>query len=92
MKTGKAFVDPSAMTTQMREDSDFCSVSPLTILNWRILFVITKHLEDGPGRAKMENATTRLATFYSGSASDQKQTLKEHKVFQEQALEVTITF
>ena len=24
MKTGKAFADPSAMTTQMREDSDFC--------------------------------------------------------------------
>ena len=23
VKTGKAFVEPSAMTTQMREDSDF---------------------------------------------------------------------
>ena len=30
VKTGKAFVDPSAMTTQMREDSDFWSLPPLT--------------------------------------------------------------
>ena len=32
VKTGKAFVEPSVMTTQMREDSDFCSLPPLTIL------------------------------------------------------------
>ena len=63
VETGKAFVDPSAMTTQMREDSDFCSVSPLTILNWRILFVITKHLEDGPGVAQTDNITIRLITL-----------------------------
>ena len=32
--TGKAFVDPSAMMTQMREDSDFWSLPSLTILCW----------------------------------------------------------
>ena len=31
MKTGKAFANPSAMTTQMREDTDFWSLPPLTI-------------------------------------------------------------
>ena len=30
VETGKAFVDPSAMMTQMREDSDFWSLPPLT--------------------------------------------------------------
>ena len=45
-KTGKAFADPSAMTTQMRKDSDFWSLPPLTILCWQRLLVITKHLED----------------------------------------------
>ena len=29
-KTGKAFADPSAIMTQMREDSDFWSLPPLT--------------------------------------------------------------
>ena len=32
VETGKTFVDPSAMMTQMREDSDFWSLPPLTIL------------------------------------------------------------
>ena len=32
MKTGKAFGDPSAMMTQMGEDSDFWSLPPLRIL------------------------------------------------------------
>ena len=32
VETGKAFVDPSAMMTQMREDSDFWSLPALTIL------------------------------------------------------------
>ena len=32
VKTGKAFLDRSAMTTQTREDSDFWSLPPLTIL------------------------------------------------------------
>ena len=45
VETGKAFVDPSAMMTQMRKDSDFCCLPPLTI-------GITKHSEDGPGIAK----------------------------------------
>ena len=31
-KTGKAFADPSAIMTQMREDSDFWGLPPLTIL------------------------------------------------------------
>ena len=30
VETGKAFVDPSAMTSQMRGDSDFWSLSSLT--------------------------------------------------------------
>ena len=55
VETGKAFVDPSVM----REDSDFRSLPPLTILCWRTLLVITKHPEDGPGIAQMENTTTR---------------------------------
>ena len=33
VKTGKAFVDPSAMMTQMREESDFWSLPSLTITN-----------------------------------------------------------
>ena len=34
VETGKAFVDPSAMITQMGDDSDFWSLPPLTILCW----------------------------------------------------------
>ena len=49
MKIGRAFADPSAMTTQMREDSDFWSLPPFTIFCWRTLLIITKHPEDGPG-------------------------------------------
>ena len=62
-EAGKAFVDPSAMTTQMREDSDFWSLPPLTILCWRTLLVITKRPKDGPGIAQTDNSTTRLITF-----------------------------
>ena len=51
VETGKAFVGPSAMMTQMREDSDFWSLPPLTILCWRIHLVITKRPEDGSGVA-----------------------------------------
>ena len=60
METGKAFVDPSAMTTQMREDSDFWSLLPLTIFCWRTPLVITKHPEIGPGIAQVDNTTARL--------------------------------
>ena len=63
VETGKAFVDPSAMMTQMREDSDFWSLPHLTISCWQTLLVITKHPEDGPGIAQMDNITTRLITF-----------------------------
>ena len=63
VETGKAFVDPSPMTTQMREDSDFWSLPVLTILFWRTLLVTTKHPEDGPGIAQMDNNTTRVITF-----------------------------
>ena len=72
VKTGKAFVDPSVTTTQMREDSDFWGLPPLTILCWRTLLVITKYPEDGPGTAQMDNTTTRLITFKRGSACDQE--------------------
>ena len=41
MKTGKAFAGPSTMTTQTKQDSDFWSLPPLTILCWRTLLVIT---------------------------------------------------
>ena len=47
------------MVTQMREDSDFWSLPPLTILCWRIHLVITRHPEDGPGIAQMDNTTTK---------------------------------
>ena len=60
---GKAFVDPSAMMIQIREDSDFWSLPPLTILCRRILLVITEHPEDGHSIAQMDNTTTRLITF-----------------------------
>ena len=63
VETGKAFVDLSAMMTQMGEDSDFCSLSPLTILRWRTLLVVTKHTEHGPGIAHMDNTTIGLITF-----------------------------
>ena len=64
VETGKAFVDPSAITTQMREDSDFCSLPSLMILCWRTLLVTTKQTEDGPGIAQMDNTITRVITFY----------------------------
>ena len=35
--------------TQMREDSDFWSLPPLTTLCWRTRLAITKHPEDGHG-------------------------------------------
>ena len=60
VETGKAFTDPSAMTTQTREDSDFWSLAPLTILCWRTLSVITKHPEDGPGTAQMDNTKNQI--------------------------------
>ena len=63
VETGKALVDPSVMMTQMREDSDFWSLPPLTILCWRTLLVITKYPEDGPGIAQMDTTTTRPITF-----------------------------
>ena len=49
VKTVKAFLDPSAMAKQIREDSYFWSLPPLTILCWRTLLVITK---DGFGIAQ----------------------------------------
>ena len=64
VETAKAFVDPSAMMTQMREDSDFWSLPPLTTLCWRTHLVITKHPYDGHGIAQMDNTTTRLITFF----------------------------
>ena len=63
VETGKSFVGPSAMLTQMREDSDFWSLPALTILCLRTLLVITKHPEDGPGTAQTDTTTTRLITF-----------------------------
>ena len=63
VETGKACVDPSAMMAQMREDSDFWSLPPLTTLCWQTHLVITKHPEDGHGTAQMDNTTTRLITF-----------------------------
>ena len=60
--TGKAFVDPSALT-QVREESDFWSLPPLTILCCRTLLVMTKHPEDGHGIAQKGKTATRLITF-----------------------------
>ena len=59
----QVFVDPSAMMTEMRGDSNFWCLLPLTILCWRTLLVITKHPDDGPGIAQMDNTTARLITF-----------------------------
>ena len=59
VETGKAFVGPSAMLTQMREDSDFWSLLPLSILCWRTHLVIIKHPEDGPGIAELNNTATQ---------------------------------
>ena len=64
VETGKAFVDPSAMMTQMRGDSDFWSLPPLKTLCGQTLLVITKHPEDEPGIAQMENTTARLIMFW----------------------------
>ena len=61
--SGIAFVDPSAIMTQIREDSDFWSLPPLTILCWRTHLIITRHPEDGHGIAQIDNITTRLITF-----------------------------
>ena len=90
MKSGKAFVDPSAMTLQMGENPDFWSLPPLTILCLRTLLVFTKHPEDGPGIVQMNNTTIMFLTFSWGSAFDQEWAFPEHNVFQEQALEVTM--
>ena len=60
VETGKAFADPSAIMTQMREDSDFWNLPPLTTLCLRTHLVIIKHPEDGPGVAQMDNTTTRI--------------------------------
>ena len=79
------------MTKQMREDLDPWCLPSLMILCWQTLLVITKHPEDGPGSAQMDNTTAMLIIFYWGSASDQEWTVSEHKVFQEQTLEVTTT-
>ena len=62
VETGKAFVDPSAMVTQMKEDSGFWGLRAVTILCWRTHLVITKHPEDGPGIAQMDNTAARLIT------------------------------
>ena len=63
VETGKSFEEPSAMTTQMREDSDFLSLPPLTIFCWRPHLVIRKHQEDKPGIAQMDKTTIRSITF-----------------------------
>ena len=59
----QGILDPSALMTQMREDSDFWSLPPLTILGWRTHLVITMHPEDGHGIAQVDNTTARLITF-----------------------------
>ena len=56
VKTGKAFVDSSAVMTQMRKDSDFWSLPPLTILCWR------KHIWSSQGIQKMDMALPKWTT------------------------------
>ena len=63
VETGKAFVDTSAMMTQMREDSDFWSLPPLMILYLQTHWVISRHPDDGHGMVQMDNTTTRLISF-----------------------------
>ena len=55
VETGKAFVDLSAMMTQMGEDSDFWSLPPLiTIMYQPTLLVITKHPEAQTGQHRSQ--------------------------------------
>ena len=58
-----AKVRKDACKIRIREDSDFWSLPPLTILCRRTLLVITKHPEDGPGIAQMDNTTARFIIF-----------------------------
>ena len=62
-ETGKAFVGPSAMMTQMRGDSDFWSLPLLMVLCLRTLLVITKHPEGGHGIGQIDNTTARVIIF-----------------------------
>ena len=74
VETGKAFVDPSAMMTQMREDSDFRRLPPLTILYWRTLGHHkasrrwTWHSPDGQHHNQIDNILARKC-FRSGVKS-----------------------
>ena len=62
VETGKAFMDPSAMMTNEKGFRRL-EFATFDILCWRTLLVITKHPEDGPGVALMDNTTARLITF-----------------------------
>ena len=63
VETGKAFVGPSAMMTQMREDSRLLEFATLMILCWRTRLVITKHPEGGHGIGQIDNTTARVIIF-----------------------------
>ena len=85
VETGKAFVDPSAMKTQMREDSDLQSLPPLTILFWGMIWFITKHLEDGPGVAQWTtpqpdwlHSSEEALTIRSGQSQNTKLSKSRH--------------
>ena len=61
-QTGETFVDPTAMSRQMREVSDFYSVQPLTTSYLQIPLALTSHPENGHGTTQMGNTTTRSIT------------------------------
>ena len=70
---------------------EFASFNDLVLSSTFTVLVITKHPEDGPGKAQVDNTTTRLNTFWWGSASDQEWAVPEHEVFQKQTLEVIMS-
>ena len=63
-QTGERFVDPTAMSRQMREVSDFKNLQPLTTLYCQTPLALTNHPEDGHGTAQMGNTTVRLITSW----------------------------
>ena len=86
------------MILQMREDSDFWSLPPLTILCWWTLFVITKHPEDGHASRRWTwyspngQHHSHIVYILGESTFVQEWTLPKHEEFQDQTLEVITTF
>ena len=79
VETGKAFVDPPAMMTQMRENSRLLEFATFNV--GRTILVITKHPKDGPGIAQMDNTTARIAYILVRKSFRSRVKLPEHEDF-----------